>query len=50
MTDTTECLALDEHGKPRTGTGGGCRGVVTLTARGKIERNVECYLEGWRTR
>jgi O-glycosyl hydrolase len=39
-------LALDEHGNPHTGAGGQCRGVVSVTARGEIERNVEYYALG----
>ena len=43
-------LALDEHGNPNTGAGGKCRGVVTVTARGEVERNVEYYVLGHASR
>ncbi|HVO71011.1 MAG TPA: glycoside hydrolase family 30 beta sandwich domain-containing protein [Aggregatilineaceae bacterium] len=43
-------LALDEHGNPHTGAGGQCRGVVSVTARGKLERNVEYYALGHASR
>ncbi|MCW5851925.1 MAG: glycosyl hydrolase [Anaerolineae bacterium] len=43
-------LALDEHGNPHTGAGGQCRGVVTVTANGEVERNVEYYVLGHASR
>jgi glucosylceramidase len=39
-------LALDEHGNPHTGAGGQCRGVVSVSASGEVERNVEYYALG----
>ena len=43
-------LALDEHGNPTPAPGAQCRGVVTVTARGEIERNVEYYVLGHASR
>jgi glucosylceramidase len=39
-------LALDEHGEPRTGAWARCRGVISVTAEGEVERNVEYYALG----
>jgi glucosylceramidase len=39
-------LALDEYGNPHIGAGARCRGVVTVTACGTVERNVEYYALG----
>jgi glucosylceramidase len=39
-------LALDEHGSPHTGADAQCRGVVTVTADGTVERNIEYYALG----
>jgi len=43
-------LALDEHGNPHTGAGAQCRGVVSVTASGEVERNVEYYALGHASR
>lgn len=43
-------LALDEHGNPHSGAGAQCRGVVSVTARGTVERNVEFYALGHASR
>ena len=43
-------LALDEHGEPHTGAWAQCRGVVTVTAKGEVERNVEYYALGHASR
>jgi glucosylceramidase len=43
-------LALDQHGNPHTGAGAQCRGVVSVTAKGEIERNVEYYALGHASR
>jgi glucosylceramidase len=43
-------LALDEHGNPHTGAGGQCRGVVSVSASGAVERNVEYYALGHASR
>jgi glucosylceramidase len=43
-------LALDEHGNPHTGAGAQCRGVVSVTASGAVERNVEYYALGHASR
>ena len=43
-------LALDEHGNPHTGAGAQCRGMVSVTSRGAVERNVEYYAVGHASR